>query len=156
MAPIWNHLLKKGLQEEMITLWVSNSKSSQAKVTSEKSLSSLCSVKDTLIFPRKSFHFRRSFSSAELITLSLLENGDQWGKSMNIRYFCDAFVASENSAILSCFSISQGHDCPPGFELFDGNIKGRGFNFKIQVRQSKTSKVSKYFHFLAPTEALLL
>ena len=30
------------------------------------------------------------------------------------------------AAILFCFLISQGHECGNGFELYDGNIKGRG------------------------------
>ena len=83
MAPIWNNLLKKGLQEEMITLWVSNSKSSQAKVTSEKSLSSLSSVKDTLIFSWKSFH-----SDGASLQLNSSLQYESVGKWINRRLVC--------------------------------------------------------------------
>ena len=62
--------MKKGLQAERTTLRL---RSSQARVTSVKSVSLLNSAKDPCTSSWKSFHFRQSFSSAMVeICLRLL------------------------------------------------------------------------------------
>ena len=89
-----NSFLKKGLQEDKITLWASSWPSSQARVTSTKSLSPLSCANEVLIFSWKSFHFRQNISSAFILGQAIrsskykrCENydnyrlGDKWSKS---------------------------------------------------------------------------
>ena len=47
------------------------------------------------------------------------------------------FDTSWNSVSLFYDLISQGHDCLPGFELIDGNIKGRGVLQNDNVEHEK-------------------
>ena len=54
--------LKNGEQAARITLWACTCSSSQARVTSKKSLSSLSSRKATLMLLSKSFHRRQNLS----------------------------------------------------------------------------------------------
>ena len=70
LSILFSSLLKKGLQEDKITLWASIWPSSQARVTSTKSLSPLSSTNVVLIFSWKSFHFRQNLSLAFILEQS--------------------------------------------------------------------------------------
>ena len=59
----FNRDLKNGLQDLRIHWCASNSRSSQARVTSVKSFSSLSSPNEDMIFASKSFHLKLIFSS---------------------------------------------------------------------------------------------
>ena len=62
-------LRKKGLQADKITLWACIWSSSQASVTSKKSLSSRSSLNAPLMLVSKSFHRRQNFSVVMLSPL---------------------------------------------------------------------------------------
>ena len=60
--------MKKGLDDARTTLWASICcPSPQARVTSVKSLSSLSSLNEEVMFSLKSFHWRHSFSEVAII-----------------------------------------------------------------------------------------
>ena len=79
-------------------------------------------------FPIKVFILLVLFSKLTSLTS---ESGNHGGEGNNV------WAPLEIFASIFCYLFLLGHECAKGFELLDGNIRGRGFDRMDNVEHDK-------------------